>query len=77
MANMKKYYKYDFSEAVIINIAEDKAEVKQFSKNETYIRETTVENAMRIVELDDFILSEIVEGEQNRCQVTKSIRARG
>lgn len=63
MANMKKYYKYDFSEAVIINIAEDKAEVKQFSKNETYIRETTVENAMRIVELDDFILSEIVEGE--------------
>lgn len=63
MANMKKYYKYDFSEAVIINIAEDKAEVKQFLKNETYIRETTVENAMRIVELDDFILSEIVEGE--------------
>lgn len=63
MANMKKYYKYDFSEAVIINIAENKAEVKQFSKNETYIRETTVENAMRIVELDDFILSEIVEGE--------------
>lgn len=63
MANMKKYYKYDFSEAVIINIAEDKAEVKQFSKNETYIRETTVENAMRIVELDDFILSEFVEGE--------------
>lgn len=63
MANMKKYYKYDFSEAVIINIAEDKAEVKQFSKNETYTRETTVENAMRIVELDDFILSEIVEGE--------------
>ena len=63
MANMKKYYKYDFSEAVIINIAEDKAEVKQFSKNETYIRETTVENAMRIVELDDFVLSEIVEGE--------------
>ena len=48
---------------MIINIAEDKAEVKQFSKNETYIRETTVENAMRIVELDDFILSEIVEGE--------------
>ena len=59
---MIKYYKYDLSEVVIVDIDNDKAIIKQYLKDGSiYKKEVDVLTAMRLVEIDDFILSKLGE----------------
>ena len=56
---MMKYYKYDLSEVVIVYVDDNKGVVKQFLKDGlVYEKEVDALTALRLVEVDDFILSE-------------------